>query len=176
MGGVSESFEKEWGQPGLNGTAIATYMVNPKLQLNFGAVVFYHRVRTIALPMVGLGYGQRFGGPPQEGLSLNIGFPETHLTYRLNPKLAIQALGTVDSRVYRLADDSDVQRKGYLESTDYKAGVFFIMDPVKNFRVSTGLGYAFGRNMTVYNKNAHKRGDYEIAGAPFVGLKLELRF
>ena len=175
-GGASSSFEREAGPLSIYAMAGVGYGITPRLRVRLGAIVAYHPVQSILLPVIGLTYGGGRGGRPEPGFSFSLGFPETAATYRFNQSVALKMTVLYQHGIYKLADDSSVQRGGYLEGRHVKAGLYLDYSPLENVDISVGGGYDFLGYMWIYNDNGHLRGDWDIGRAPFGAFKATARF
>lgn len=160
VAGAFSSFEKDMaGSYGGLGMAGVTYVVSPTLQWIFGGAVSYHPVRTRALPVIGINWNMG----AKKGWSGAVGYPITRLLYRFNPQWALEvgSVGYVRS-IYRLADDSTVEREGYLETEHMMAGAGFEYNPAKNCKINLSLRYFFNREMTIYDKDCDNEHNYDV--------------
>lgn len=177
-GGLFSGFEKQMGD--VTVSAGGGFSVSPfqDVRVSVGASFFYHPVRTLVLPVLGLSWKRSAGkhGDAAQGLSLSLGFPETSVGYRFNEKVGLR-LGLVYTKgMYRLADDSPVQPRGYVETQDVMGGFFVDLTPIRPLKLSLGLGWDSFRELTVYNKDAHQRGDFDLDAAPSMYFRLNFRF
>ena len=158
--GAFSSFEKEMsGSLGGLGMGGFTYVASPTLQWTFGGAVSYHPIRTRVIPVIGLTWNRG----AEKGWSGSVGYPLTRLAYRFNPQWALE-VGSVGftRNIYRLANDSTVQREGYLESEHMMAGVGFEYNPAKNCKVNMSLRYFFNRELTTYDKDGDHERNYDV--------------
>ena len=174
-GGVSDSFEKEMGPLAAKGAGFVIVPLGEKLRVQLGGSVFYHPVRSYFFPMLGFVYSGQENGSGS-GFLVSVGVPRTTVGYRINSSFDVWWSLEVDSTVYRLAESSKVESRGYVEPRDFKNGLYLKYTASKYFVVTAGGGYAFGRNLIFYDSDGEKTGEYEVSNAPFARIKLELKF
>lgn len=174
-GGLSFGYESSMDRPEFRFMGGAVFGWTPKLKIQLGFVLLNHSIRSLIMPVVGVRFGEGRGAD-RSGWSGALGFPETQITYRFDPHVALKLAGFVDSRVYKLGDNSTVEEGGYLETRDYAGGLFLLYSPIPNMDASLGGGYIFKRDFLTYNDDGHKRGDYDIGLAPLVRFGVKYRF
>jgi len=160
-GSVMALFEEQMQDSyGFGAAAGATYAYSPALKFTLGAGFAYHEIRTTALPVVGLSWNK--GAPT--GLSVSVGYPDTHLSYRFSPRWAIRSRIVQFNRdIFRLSDDSAVERKGYLERRDLMADLGLEFTPVKNMSVTLAPRYYFSRELVIYDRNGDNKRTFDVA-------------
>jgi len=172
MAGAFSSFEKEMsGSYGGQGMAGFTYVLSPIWQFSFGGAMSYHPIRTRTIPVIGLNYNMG----AKTGWSGSVGYPVTQLVYRFNPTWALEVGSLGFSRsIHRLADDSKVEREGYMESERMLTGAGLEYSPVPNCKIALSMRYYFNRQMTIYDKDGNNQHDYDVDNA--WGGTLSLKF
>jgi len=78
--------------------------------------------------------------------------------------------------IYRLADESKVQREGYLENEWLLVGTGLEYSPVQNFKINLGVRYYFNRQMTIYDKDGNNEREYDVDNAWGGALSLKFDF
>ena len=154
-------FEKEMdGSFGGAFRAGGSYRIIDELRLLFGAAVFVNEINTRVFPVVVFNYhdideqGQGFYG--------TVGFPFANVGYSFSRDLKLSASIGQDSKTYRLADDSDVQEKGYITNEGIVTKLTLDWSPVKNLTVSVGPDFSFNRNLKIYNEHGDKQDNYSV--------------
>ncbi|MBF0529077.1 MAG: hypothetical protein HQK55_07370 [Deltaproteobacteria bacterium] len=154
---LNEAYEREMGPLGLGAYGGFIYRSGQTFTARFGATVLYHPIQTLALPVFGLEFkpaGDQ--GPMAPGFSANLGFPETSVTYRFNPAVALRLGAMMEYSIFRLSDDSRAAPKGYVNDRDFIGGLYLDLTPRKDLKLSAGLTYAFIREMILYDSHEQK--------------------
>ncbi len=76
--------------------------------------------------------------------------------------------------VIRLADDSGIEEKGYVEAKDFQSNIGLRYELSENLELSADLLYTFKRDFTIYNNDADEIDSYGIE--PSAGAILKLRY
>ena len=119
-----------------------------ELKLHLGAVGLISPVRPLVLPLVGV----EWGNEQDFGLSATVGFPGTRVQYRFNELLAARMAARWDRDIYRLSNDSDVAKKGYMEESGYTGGAYLDITPINNLKFTVGAELLFDRQLRLYDK------------------------
>jgi hypothetical protein len=159
-----------WGFRAFGGVG---YLVSPKLMVSFGALVSYHKVDTLAIPVMGLTYNRG----AREGFSGAVGYPLTYLAYHFNPAWAV-VLRVVefDRDYFRLADDSPVEPSGYLERQDLSAAVGVKFTPLARTSFYLGARYYFNRELTIHDEGADRSSTFDVDNAWGGVARVEIAF
>ena len=131
------------------------------------------------LPLAGVVYspaGEGPGGPQAQGLRVALGFPESAVSYRFNPMLALRLSAALDAGIYQLADDSPASPDGYLEKWGFGTGLFLDVSPVRNLTVSVGGQYLFGRELNLYEDDGDEIDSYDVDPAAAAVVKVKMTF
>ena len=172
-GSLTASFEEEIsGSLGGGVQAGFSYTPAPPWEMRLGAAALVHKVGASVLPLVGLSWNQR----AESGPSFGLGIPRTELRYRFNPQAALSARFSFARDIYRLADDSPVEPKGYVEERDWHGGLYLELSPAPNVRLTAGGRYHFERELNLYGKNGKNKRGYGVDGAAGGILELRLSF
>lgn len=165
---LTSAFEKEMEDSvGASAGAGAIYNFSETVQAKAGVMAGVHPMGYSLLPVLGVDVNRM----AETGWSAALGLPVTEVRYRWAGYTAEKGgwatrLGAAyDSGTYRLADDSDVERKGYLRTTSVVAGLY------QDWRdgalsLSVGLEYRFLRSLDVYNDDGEHRNGYSVDAAP----------
>ncbi len=171
---VSSQFEKEmsgsFGAAGFGGMVFNIPESN--LILRSGGVLSYNEVETTLMPLVGLEWNPQ----AKSGFSASLGVPVTRVSYHYGPIASVSLGLTMDGGVYRLADDSTVEKEGYLEMESFAALLALEFVPVEKCWVQIGGLYFFNRDFTLYNKDGDNERTYGLDDALGVFLEIGLDF
>ncbi len=171
---VTSQFEKEIsGSFGATGFAGMVFNI-PESNLIFqtGGVLSYNEVEITVMPLVGL----EWNPGAKSGFSATLGVPATEVSYHYGP-MAYVSLGlTMDGGVYRLSDDSTVEKEGYLEVESYSALLALGIELVENCEIQVGGLYLFNRDFTLYNKDGDNERTYGLDEALGMFLNVSLKF
>lgn len=159
---VVSAFEDEMSRSfSLIGRAGLRYAFTPDFRVSAGAAGILSYAHPMALPLVGLEWRDE----ADYGFSGVLGYPGTALRYRFNDLLRVRAVNTWSRDVTRLANDSDVRRKGYVEESAYTAGAYLDVTPLAGLVATVGVEYIYDRRMSIYNKSGHRKGKYDVDDA-----------
>lgn len=168
---VNATYEKEYSNSfGAGILSFLSYKVDNDHAIQMGAFANYHPVKTLALPVLGYTYRVR----EKDGLSLLLGFPRAYVGYHLTSNLLFNAGMIYSQAVIRLADESGIEEKGYVEAKDYQSNIGLRYELSKNLELSADLLYTFKRDFTIYNHNADEIESYSIE--PSAGAILKLKY
>jgi hypothetical protein len=162
-GAASSAFEEQMQNSyGFGVFSGATYIYSPTLQFTLGTGFVHHEIQTKAVPVVGISWNQGAA----EGLSVAIGFPDTSLSYRFNPQWKARSrILQFDQGVYRLADDSTVEEKGFLEKQDLVTDLEIEYSPIKTLSIIAGVQYFFKRELTFHDDNDDHEQTFDLDNA-----------
>jgi len=170
---TSASFEKELdGSLGLSATAGAIWKPTQEWSFRLGAGVVWHLVRSYPVPVVGVTYRSS----AIEGLNAALGFPYSHIGYQINEWLGIRLTGEMDYGLYRLASDSSVRSKGYVELIGYSTGLWMEMTPLEKLNIQLGCAWDFQGTVALYRENGEGQKQYSRSGTPRFGANLKYEF
>lgn len=153
----TSSFEKDMS--GSYGAALrggATYLFNENWAATFGAAVFINNVRTSLTPYLGISY-ENFD-KDGSGLFMTLGAPSTEAGYAFSEDARLYVSFDMNENTYRLSDDSAVVRKGYMESSSMKAGLYYDWDFADSWSLSLGPEIHFNREMRLYDRKGKRTG------------------
>ena len=164
IGGVSR-FEKEMNESyGAEGFAGLIYRIPSwRLGIRLGGGANYSPVKIEPFPIVSLDWNTS----AQSGFHGAIGFPTTKIGYRFSPKASMSLdfdFGETD--VYRLADNSSVKEKGYLETEGCRAVLSGTCSPIPRCSISVGGGVGFEKEFSIYDENGDNRKTHGLKDNP----------
>ncbi|KMY68344.1 hypothetical protein AAU61_01220 [Desulfocarbo indianensis] len=174
MAGVSSTFEEEMEDSyNVQGMMTATYRLTPLWRVSFGLAARYHKVETTLLPIAGISYNL---ATPQ-GLFASLGFPVTVVGYRFKHGWSLN-WGALEfnNNYYRLADDSTVRPRGFLETRDLISSFWVAYQPRKNIKLEAGIHYLFNRELNTYDQEGENEQDHDVDNAWGGFLRVRLEF
>lgn len=172
---LTSSFEKEMA--GSYGGALRGglgYKLTENVSLLGGIAVMHNPVRTMIAPTLVLEYD----GVDQSGAGWtgSIGFPMASLGYQFDTISAVRFNFESTGRTARLADDSTVARKGYVDTSGWQTALYYDWTPSENVRLSLGPEYTFGRTLDIYNNDGNKLKDENVDAAWGGSLRFRYSF
>jgi hypothetical protein len=168
---VNATYEKETANSFGGGImSFLSYKVDEDHAIQMGAFANYHPVKTLALPVLGYTYRIR----ANDGLSLLLGFPRAYVGYHITPKLLLNAGMIYSQAVIRLADESGIENRGYVEAKDYQSNIGLRYELSENLLVRADLLYTFKRDFSIFDHGSHELESYSIE--PSAGAILTLRY
>lgn len=166
--GWEEEMDDAWG---VSGTAGLTWAVGG-VRLRGGVAASLHPVGTQLMPLAAADWGNQ----RDMGFSATVGIPETMLRYRTSDLLSFRAGGRLQGDTYRLANDSPVEREGYMKSSSLTLGGYIDLTPLDDLTLTLGAEYLTRREMTVYDNDGDKKDTYDVDDAPALFLRLHYGF
>jgi hypothetical protein len=164
--------EELTGSLGLNLTGGLSYAFTPELKLNIGATGLFHAVHSRPLPVVRLDWNQN----ALQGFSASVGFPENTVAYRFDKTYNLRLAQTFDDTIYRLASDSSIGSKDYLESEGVVSGLYLDVTPLPGLTGTLGAQYVLRRTFTTYTPTGDKRDVFSLNNAWGGLMRLEYAF
>jgi len=147
-----------------------SYKVDDEHAIQIGAFANYHPVKTLALPVLGYTYRIR----EKDGLSMVLGFPRAYVGYHLTPNLQFNAGMIYSQAVIRLADDSGIEERGYVEAKDFQSNIGLRYTFSENLELSADILYSFKRDFNIYDHDANEIDSYSIE--PSAGAILKIKY
>ncbi|MBU1001123.1 MAG: hypothetical protein KKE73_01220 [Proteobacteria bacterium] len=170
---VSVAYEEEMDDSlGLFVAGGASYALNEAWAVQLGLGVTGHKTGWSVLPMLGVLWNQG----AEQGFSARIGLPETELAYRFGPEWALRLVGEMEEDTWRLADDSTLLSKGYVQESGLSVGLFADWSPAQNLCLTFGPEVFFERKTTIFNSDGDKRNSYDSDVAAGASLKIGYSF
>jgi hypothetical protein len=166
--GWEEEMDDAWG---VSGTAGLTWAVGG-VRLRGGVGVSAHPIGVRAMPVAAADWGNQ----RDIGFSATLGIPETMLRYRTSDVFSFRLGGRMDGGTYRLADDSPVEREGYMKTSSLILGGYIDVTPLDDLTLTLGAEYLTRREMTVYNSDGEEKDSYDVDDAPALFLRLHYGF
>jgi len=153
--GVSYSFDERW-------------------QAMAGGTFFANAIRVRAFPILGVVYNGI--GEDGTGLMARITAPDASVMYRFRPWFGMSANFGLDSRFYRLADDSAVEPEGFLATRALEASLMAEWSPTQGLQINFGPTFSFAREMSVYRNNGDKVRSPNLDSTLGVACDVSYRF
>jgi len=170
---VNATYEKEVANAfGAGVVSFLSYKIDDKHAIQMGAFANYHPVKTLALPVLGYTYRIR----EKDGLSMVLGFPRAYVGYHVTPKILLNAGMIYSQAVIRLADDSGIEERGYVEAKDFQSNIGVRYEINEHLELSADILYTFKRDFTIYNNDADEINSYGIESSVGAILKLKYLF
>jgi len=152
------------------------YRVNPDLMCVIGFLFSKHqKVATDLdnLPIVGV----LWSPTALQGFSAQLGFPKTHACWAINARnRLLLELNTLEGGVVRLADDSPVQEKGYVEFTSAALTLRLETRVGENLDLSVGVGHSVHREMKVFDTDGKRQQSIDVERGPSIEIGISKPF
>ena len=146
----------------------ASYKIDANHAIQMGAFANYHKVSTLALPVISYSYRAR----QYDGLQVVLGFPRTYIGYQAD-KATLIKLGMIFSQsVIKLSNDSSIENSGFIEVQDYMGNIGVSHDFNKHFRLEGNLLYSIKRDFTIFDSQGYEQTSYAIE--PSLGGSLKI--
>lgn len=170
---ASASYEKQIdGSLGLSASAGAVWKPSQEWTIRLGAGVVWHKIRSYPIPVAGISYRSQ----TLKGFEAELGFPYSHVGYRVNEWLGVRLTGEMDYGLYRLASDNSVRRDGYVEFSGYSTGLWAELTPLEAMTLRLGCAWDFQGNVTLYRESGEGKRQYSRAGTPRLGATMRYDF
>ncbi len=146
-------FESQvWDSFSLAPRAGLSFRATPDLKFNLGATGIIAPAHSMLLPLLGVEWRDAY----DMGLSAKVGFPATQVQYRFNDMAAARLSAKWSRNLYRLASDSSVARKGYMEEESITSGAYLDLTPLDHLKFTVGAEMMAWRSMRIYDKDGDK--------------------
>lgn len=174
-GGISSAFESDINDSfGAMATGGLTYAVTDTISISAGAGIAFHSLENAIFPVISIDYNGR--GADGLGTFGSLGLDGVQAGYAFSKEFRLVGDVTRTGDLYRLADDSKVEREGFVEFSGWKGGVRAEYDITSEFSLSGGMDYHFARTMKVYDSDGDERKKLDIDGAPGFSLGVSYSF
>jgi len=138
--------------------SFASYRIDDDHAIQTGAFANYHKVSTLALPVISYSYRAR----QPDGLRIILGFPRTYIGYHAS-NATLFKLGVIFSQsVIRLSKSSSIERSGYIEAKDYMGNLGISHDFTKHLRLEGNMLYSLKRDFTIFDAQGNQQSSYSI--------------
>lgn len=120
--------------------------------MKLGAIGLLSPVHPMLIPMLQLDWRDA----RDWGFSGTIGMPASTLRYRFNDVVGTRLTGYWSRDLYRLADDSTVERKGYVEESGITVGAYLDVTPLSGLTLTAGAEVQADRELRIYDRDGDK--------------------
>ncbi len=167
--GIRDSFSGYLGGYGV-------YRIRPQLMLLMGFFYSRHqKVRTDFdyLPLLGVIWRSR----EPTGFSGQLGFPETKACWSFDEKTRLVfALSALEGGVTRLANDSPVRERGYVELVSAAVALRLEKRIGESLDLSVGVGHSVHREMKLYDADGKNRQSVDVERGPSIEIAISQPF
>jgi hypothetical protein len=171
--GATTAFERETADSfSFYGGGFGMFTISPKWAISAGAIYSKHQKVEAdfeVIPVANVSWNTTtINGP-----SFTIGLPETELTWHFSKDTRLTATTSgFESGIYRLADNSPVREKGYVEFSGTTAALRLDTLIAGRIGLSTGLSQAISRKHNIYDSEGKNEIKYDVEKKPgfFVSL------
>lgn len=168
---LNSTFEKEMDDSyGAGFFSFASYKLDEDHSIQIGAFANYHPITTLAMPVMSYSYRAK----KRDGFQLILGFPRAYAGYFINSQTLLRTGIIFSQSVIKLADDSTLQKGGYVEAKDYMGNIGVVHELSDDFRLESDLLYSIKRDFILYDDGGVEQQSYSIE--PSFGFNLRLRY
>lgn len=150
--------------------------ISPNMVLLFG--LYYSRHPDVetdfdCVPILGL-----LLNPSQtQGWSAQLGLPTTKTSWHFDERTRlVLELNTLEGGVTRLADDSPVSERGYLELANAALTLRLETRLGENLDVSAGIGHSIDRKLKIYDADGNHQRTVDIERGPSIEIAIRKPF
>lgn len=177
MLGAASGFEKQMEESfSFSAGGYLLYKFAPKWTLAAGGLYSRHQnVNTDFdfIPIIGISWNAE----ATKGLSFTLGLPSSDVTWHFNEKTrVILELSSFEGGVFRLADNSPVREKGYVELLSTTCTLRLETLLWDRLQVSAGLSQPISRQMKLYDHQGKNEKKYDVEKLPGFILSMSLPF
>lgn len=147
-----------------------TYRFSDEWRASLGLMGIASQLNPMAAPVIGLDWRS----PRDLGWSAGLGIPATFVNYRFNDWAALRGAARWDRSQHRLADDSPVSEKGYVQQSSVTTGVYLDLSPLERLTVTVGAEYYLDREMKLYDEDRDEIDTWDVDNA--LGGVLRVRY
>ena len=168
---INATFEKEMQDSlGAGIFSFASYKINDNHTIEMGAFANYHRVATLALPVISYSYRAR----QKDGLQVVLGFPRAYVGYYMRDKILLRSGMVFSQSLIKLSDASSIENSGYIELKDYMSNIGIVYEMSSHFTLESDVLYSLKRDFTIYNSTGNEQNSYNIK--PSLGMSFRLKY
>jgi len=175
--GATSSHEREPDDSfSFNGGGYGMYAMNPKWTIAAGAL--YSKHQTVEtdfeiIPVLSVSWNTKAASGP----SFTIGLPTTELSWNFSQttSLTFDTQG-FESGIYRLADNSPVREKGYVEFSGTSCTLRIETLVADRINLSAGISQALSRKHKLYDHKGKNKVQYDVETPPGCFLSLSMPF
>lgn len=168
---VKSTFEKETQNSyGAGLFSFASYKIDTKHAIQFGAFTNYHPISILALPVIGYSYRAK----ESDGFKFIFGFPRTYIAYHINEDILLRFGIIFSQSVIKLSQTSVIEQSGFIEVQDYMSNFGISYELNSNLSIEADILYSVKRNFTIYSKDGHELNAYSIN--PSLGANFKITY
>ncbi len=148
--------------------SFASYKIDDDHTIQLGAFANYHKVSTLALPVISYSYRAR----QNDGLQVILGFPRTYIAYHANESTLFK-LGIIYSQsVIKLSNESTIENSGFIEAKDYMGNIGATYRFNQHLKCEANILYSIRRDFTIFDSLGKEHSSYSIE--PSIGLNAKI--
>lgn len=160
LASLSSAFEEEMDDSfGCSFAGGIMYKSSPEWELRLGALLSYDEVDEFEVFPVG---AILWNQEAQTGWSAVLGLPQTYLRYKFTPGISSKLAFSFAQDLYRLADESTVEAKGYFKDEALVLGLHLDMAVSEDSLLSIGGEYIFAREFSIYDEDGSDKSSHDI--------------
>ncbi len=177
MLGATSAYEREIRDSfSFYGGGYGMFTINPKWTIAAGALYVKHqKVETDleVIPVASISWNVGTDSGP----SFTIGLPKTELTWRFckTTSLTIDTSG-FEGGIYRLADNSPVREKGYVEFSGTTCSLRFNTLIADRIGLNAGISQALSRKHKLFDHEGKNEIEYDVGKKPGFFFSMEVPF
>lgn len=170
---LKSTFEKQTDDSfGFHLMGLGSYRLSDEHSFQFGGFTSYHPTKSLILPTISYSYRERSA----EGWQVILGFPRTHIGYRIDEKRLVRLGVMVSQSLVRLSDESVIERGGYVEAKDYLSNLGITYELTPSLSLSADLLYTLKRDFTIFDADANEVQEHTIGNALGANVRVVYRF
>ena len=168
---LKSTFEKEMKESYGGGVfSFASYKIDEKHTLQMGAFANYHRVSSIALPVISYSYRAR----QRDGFVLILGFPRAYMGYHINESLLLRSGMIFSQSVIKLSSQSPIESSGFIESENYMGNIGAVYELNDSFTFEGDILYSLKREFILYDTQGEEHNSFDVK--PSFGASFRLKY
>ncbi len=177
LAGVQSGFEEQCDNSlGFVAGAFAVYPLGPKWAFTVGVFHSRHpKVRSDLefMPVLGVSWNARAARGP----SVTLGMPRAELAWRFGERtLLALTTSSFEGGVYRLANDSPVRERGYVDLLGVSGALRLETRVFDRATAGVALSQPLYRRHTLHDRDGKNKQRYAVASRPALTVSLSLPF
>lgn len=177
MLGATSAFERETADSfSFYGGGFGMFAISPKWTISAGAIYSKHQKVEADFEIIPIA-SVSWNTATSRGPSFTIGLPETELTWHFSKTTSLTATTSgFESGIYRLADNSPVREKGYVEFSGTTAALRLDTLIAGRIGLSAGFSRAISRKHSLYDSDGKNEIKYDVEKKPGFFVSLVMPF
>ena len=177
MVGATSAYERELDDSfSFHGGGYGMFAINPKWSIAAGALYLKHqKVETDfeIIPVASVSWNTETSSGP----SFTIGLPKTELTWHFS-KITTLTIDTsaFEGGIYRLADNSPVRKKGYVEFSGTTCSLHINTLIADRIGLTAGLSQALSRKHKLFDHEGKNEIKYDVGKKPGFFVSMAMSF